>query len=97
VPPDHPVHALLSGLQTGDRLAARPEGERVLLCEGEGRPVGRLSRHALAEWLPRLAKIERVEIVAMLRRRREDGDPAFREWLRSQTWEVPLVEIRLRG
>ena len=31
----------------------------------------------------------------MIRRRREDGDPAFRDACCSEAWEFPLVEIQL--
>jgi hypothetical protein len=56
--------------------------------------VGRLSRRGSGTWLTRLERIESIEVVALLRRRRADGDPSYGEHLRAETWEVPLVEIR---
>ena len=97
LPPDHPVHARLEALQTGDRLEPRAQGQRVLLCDGAGLALGRLSKRASAEWAPRLAQVEGIKVIALLRRRREDGDPDYRDRCRSDTWEVPLVEIRTQG
>ena len=69
-----------------------------MLDDGRGGPpVARLSRRASAEWLPRLQEVEAIRIVALIRRYREDGDPALRERYRVDAWEVPLVEVRTRG
>jgi hypothetical protein len=93
----HPIHARLSALQTGDRLQIRADGERVLLCDGEGFAVARLSKRGSAEWLPKLSQIEGAKIVALLHRRREDNDPALRDHFRADTWEVLLAERRAGG
>ncbi len=93
----HPVHAGLAALRTGDRLQARAAGERVLLCNHSGLTLARLSKHGSAEWLPRLPRIEGIRVLAILRRHRDDGDPAFRDRCRSECWEVPLVEVRVGG
>lgn len=96
-PPGHPVHARIQALQTGDPLEPRAAGPRVLLHDAAGVAVARLSQRASADWLPRLPRIGSTTVVALLRRRLEDGDPAYREHCRSPTWEVPLVEIRTHG
>jgi ATP-dependent DNA helicase RecQ len=95
LPPGHPIHRHLATLRTGAVLSAQAEGERVLLCDDAGIGVARLSRRGSADWRPRLAQIEAVRVVAMVRRWREDGDPAFRERCRAGIWEVPLVEVRV--
>jgi ATP-dependent DNA helicase RecQ len=96
-PPRDPIHRRLQALQTGDELRARAEGERVILYDGQGRPIARLSARASSQWLSRLTAIEHIHIVALLQRRRQDGDPAYRESYRSEVWEVPLVEVAWRG
>jgi len=98
LPPGHPIHARVAALDTGDPLWARAQGGRVMLDhEPGGPPVARLSRRASAEWLPRLPKVEAIRVAALIRRYREDGDPALRERYRVDAWEVPLVEVRTRG
>jgi hypothetical protein len=84
-------------LQTTDVPHARAAGDRILLRGDDGFPVARLSRLGSDEWLPKLARIESVKIVAMLLRRQRDGDPAFAEGCRSASWEVPLVEVVTGG
>ncbi|MEA3273895.1 MAG: RecQ family ATP-dependent DNA helicase [Pseudomonadota bacterium] len=95
--PGHPVHAHLAALKTGDELRARADGERILLNDAAGFTVARLSKNGSAEWPARLRQIDAIKVVALLHRRRGDADPDFRERCRSDTWEVPLVEIRVRG
>ncbi len=91
--PTDPIHARLAALQTGDTLNLRPRGDSVLLCDGADQPVGRLSRRAAAEWLPRLAAVETARVVALLRRRRTDGEAEYRDQYRTEVWEYPLVEL----
>ena len=97
MPPKHPIHTRLAALSTGDTLQARGHGERIFLTDADGFPVARLSKQGSADWLPQLPAIETIKIVALLRRRDTDGDPAFREHSRAETWEVPLVEVRLQA
>jgi ATP-dependent DNA helicase RecQ len=97
LPATHPVHDRLSALRTGDRLQVRAGDGRILLHGAGGLAVARLSERASAAWLPRLATIESTRVVALFRRLREDGDPAYRDRCRSDVWEVPVVEFRTQG
>ena len=92
-PPDAPIHRWLAALSAGDRLALLSNQGRLQLCDGQGRVVGRLSQNGSAAWLPRLEQIVEVRLVAILSRRREDGNPGYRDQYRCPTWEVPLVEL----
>jgi ATP-dependent DNA helicase RecQ len=91
--PGHPSHARLARLATGDRLQCRAQDGALVLCDGDGAQVARLSKAAAGQWLPRVERIESARILAMLRRRRTDGDPAYRDAYRCETWEYPLVEL----
>jgi ATP-dependent DNA helicase RecQ len=97
----HPIHARLAALAAGDALTARVEEERVLLCGSDGTPVARLSARTARAWLGRLsapqAGVEAIRIVAMLQRRRTDGDPAYRDTCRCEVWELPLAELVWRA
>ena len=91
--PEAPVHRWLAALSAGDRLTLLSHQERLQLCDGQGRVVGRLSRQGSAAWLPRLERVVEVRLVAILRRRREDGSQEYRDQYRCALWEVPLVEL----
>jgi ATP-dependent DNA helicase RecQ len=91
--PGDPIHGRLAALATGAALQLRAQGDSVLLCDARGGPVSRLSRRAAADWLPRLPAIESARVVALLRRRRDDGEAEYRDTCRVETWEYPLVEL----
>ena len=95
--PGDPIHDRLAGLRTGDGLQMHAVGGRLLLCDRDGLAVAQLTEGATAEWSGILARIEAIKVVALLRRRREDGGPAWRGTYRSEVWELPLVEVRLSG
>ena len=94
--PGHPIHAALAALTPGSRLTARMQGDRLLLFSKD-RPVAALSRAASAGWCDRIENIVSIQVVAMVRRIAEDGDPAYRHLYHSDCWEVPLVEIACRA
>jgi ATP-dependent DNA helicase RecQ len=95
--PGDPIHSRLAALATGAALQLRAQGDSVLLCDARGGCVGRLSRRAAADWLPRLPAVESARVVALLRRRRDDGDAEYRDTCRVETWEYPLVELVWRA
>jgi hypothetical protein len=75
----------------------RGEDERRLFCVGMTRARETATFGVLTgNGNPWVHEIEAVKIVALMRRRREDGDPAFRDHCRAETWEAPLVEVCVR-
>ncbi len=95
--PRRTIHARLAGLTTGDTLQAQAKDGWVLLCDDAGEPVARLSRRGSDTWLPRLPQIQAIRVVALLRRRHDDGGPGYLDLCRSDAWELPLVEIQFNG
>lgn len=95
-PVHHPIHAALQALQPGDPLTLIAEGQDLLLKNTQEIPVASLSRSGRKTWLPRLADIESVRVMAMIRRFRKDSDPEYRDSLQVEEWEVPLVEVVYR-
>ena len=69
----------------------------LLLLDSGDQPVGRLSRHATSQWLPRLDQIEQIRIDAILRQYRRHCAPDYLERCRCEQWEVRLVEIPWRA
>lgn len=92
-PPDHPIHAHLAALQPGDRLALRVSGGHLVLLDAEGFPVARLAKQAAQTWRPRLARVEGLRLVALVRRLKTDSTETFRDRVLSERWEVPLGEL----
>jgi ATP-dependent DNA helicase RecQ len=93
-PADAPIHRRLAALRPGS--AVRPRSVKdggVWLVDGEGGVVAALSREAAREWAERLPGVESMRVVAVVERRAEDSEEAFRSRYRCQRWEVPLVEV----
>lgn len=95
---NHPVHQALARLNTGDRLQMRLVGNDGLgLHDGSGMCIARLSRKGAATWLPRLAAIRELRIVAMLRRTAEQSEQGYQDRCRVSEWELPVAEVALQG
>jgi ATP-dependent DNA helicase RecQ len=65
----------------------------VWLVDEAGGVVGALSRDAARGWAQRLSDVESMRVVAVVDRRAEDSEEAFRSRYRCERWEVPLVEV----
>jgi ATP-dependent DNA helicase RecQ len=91
-----PIHQRLAALQPGSLLSAREARGGIELRDGGGHAVARLSEAAARVWLPRLARIRSVRVVAMIGRNRKDSEDAHRQSCRCENWEVPWVEVVFR-
>ena len=90
---DAAVHANVAGLRLGQPLSLHADGDRLRLHDAAGRVVGALSTAAQREWGPRLAEVRSASLFAVVRRDRSLTADAFRDVVRCDTWEVPLVEL----
>jgi hypothetical protein len=55
--------------------------------------VGRLSQSASSRWKDQLDRIREVRVVAMIERDRMDPQEDFRDRIRAEKWEAPVLEI----
>jgi ATP-dependent DNA helicase RecQ len=93
-----PIHAALAHLKHGDRLEMRHSGKSVGLFAPGNVCVAPLSQSATAQWRDLLPQIESVRLLALCTRRTEDVDVSeFRQRLRTDQWQIPIVEITWRG
>ena len=94
--PDAPIHGALERMKAGDPVRLKAMGHRVCIVDEDGVVVGALSKSADREWTPRLARVLRVEVVAVVERDAEQSGEAWRSRLRCRRWLVPVVEVRWR-
>ena len=97
-PSRHPIHKALSALRTGSnevRLQVRRGRLRVVETR-RGRAIAQLSREASANWRDELDSIKEARILGLVQWRTGDSAPEYRERLRTDAWEVPIMEIRQR-
>ncbi len=90
------IHHRLAGLEPGDPLRARRAGAHVRLLDASDEVVATLSADGRQRWGERLDDIESLRILAMVKRRAEDSEGAYRSRLRCEQWEVPVVEVIYR-
>ncbi|MCK9609287.1 MAG: RecQ family ATP-dependent DNA helicase [Methylomonas sp.] len=91
----HPIHRQLATLTPDAKLNMRSEHGKLSL-QSNGINVARLSQAAIPVWLGKMRQIERVTVIALLKRTREDGGADYQERSKVDEWEVPLVEVVYR-
>ena len=92
-PEAHAIHTRLRALDVGARVMLRGENGRVTICDASGGAVARLSRTAAERWAPNLDSLIEARVVAMVRRLKGDGDPAYQARCRTDNWELPICEV----
>lgn len=91
----HPIHGQLARLQPGDELTMVNHHGKLCLQAG-GATIACLSQAAHDVWQQRLNRIERVTIIAILKRYHDDGSAEYQGRCKVEAWEVPLVEVLYR-
>ncbi|MDX1655347.1 MAG: ATP-binding domain-containing protein [Candidatus Competibacteraceae bacterium] len=94
--PDHPLHTALQVLKPGDGVELAAEGSGVAVRSG-GITVARLSQSGRQRWMPYLDRVERATVLAMVQRRAGDESVEYRNRLRVEHWEVPVLEVVYQG
>jgi len=93
--PGHPLHARLAALDVGDAVELSARGCDLLVVDGAGHPVARLSREAQERWAPRLERPLSLQVIAMVRRHASQVAAEYADKLRTDRWELPVVEVRV--
>ena len=95
-PPKHPIHTALTQLQTGDqvRLKVPPSGRVQIAAANQA--VGQLSKAASTTLRDSRAQVEETRILGLVQWTADDCAPEYRHWLQTDTWEIPILEIRKR-
>jgi ATP-dependent DNA helicase RecQ len=89
--PEDPIHAQIAATPTGARVHLVAEGERVRI-EAAGL-VGRLSKEGSAIWIPRLPQLREVRVLAWVHRKLADVEPAWKEKMKVEDWEYPILSV----
>jgi ATP-dependent DNA helicase RecQ len=88
-----PIHAHLSRIQAGDTVFLTADNPAINICDKEGVCVGRLSQGAAAKWEDKLELVSEVRVVAMVKRDSLDSKEGFRDHVKADKWEVPVLEV----
>ena len=90
--PEHTIHTVLSRLNAGDPVVLQSDRHGTKIFSHD-LAIAALSKEAHG----RHGHRHGGRVVAMVRRRRDDGDEAYRDRYRCEAWEVPLVELVWNG
>ena len=96
-PGNHSIHRALSQLQAGDRISLKSSQDgQVGVVDGKNKRVAFLSRATARDWpLSRIRRVDEVRVLGMVQRTKDDiEDPKYRDRLRVESWEVPILEVR---
>ena len=88
-----PIHVHLSRIQAGDKVFLTADNPGINICDKEGVCVGRLSHGASAKWEDKLELVSEVRVVAMIKRDSLDSQEGFRDRVKADKWEVPVLEV----
>ena len=92
-PQGHSIHTHLSKIQAGDKVFMTAGSPAVKVCDKDGFCVGRLSNSASDRWKEKLHLVSDVRVVAMVERDRMDPQEDFRERIKAEKWDVPVLEV----
>ncbi len=97
-PRSHDICRSIGFLHVEDKLVPRLNGQQIEFYDHFNEPVARIAKAIKEEWLGKLDKIRDARVFAMVQRTREDvTDEQFLRYNRVDVWEMPIVEVRVRG
>ncbi len=94
-PSGDPIHRHLANLSDGDILILDPIDQQIVIRDPKKNIIAKLSNRGTEKWLPKIKQIHTVRILAIIERKKTDGDPAYNAQNRTERWEIPLCEIIL--
>jgi len=91
---NQPVHRHLTKISTGDNVALELKGDRIQVLDSAGNVIARLASDTSNRLRGFLDKIEEARVLAMVERKQDDStDPDYRQLLKADAWEVPVLEV----
>jgi len=91
-PGSHRIHNQLAGLEAGRGVAFQQNDRSIEIHDSQGFCVAKLSKEGAAKWSRRLDRMQELRVVALLRRDRDDPDEDFVNRIKSDQWELPIIE-----
>ena len=86
------IHNHLACLEAGQSVAFHQNDESIGIHNCDGCCVAKLSKEGATKWSGRLGQIQELRVVALLRRDRDDPNEDFINRIKSDQWELPILE-----
>jgi ATP-dependent DNA helicase RecQ len=92
-PSNHLIHKHISNLETGSEVFLVNGTQCVEIHDRENCCVARLANNASKKWSKQLNNIHKVRVLAMIKRNNKDPDESFKDWIKTETWNLPILEV----
>jgi ATP-dependent DNA helicase RecQ len=92
-PSDEKIHQWLGRLEAGQSVSFVPHANGVEIHTADGNCVAKLSQEGARKWGQRLHLIDDVRVVALLKRHRDDPQEGFQKRIKTDQWELPVIEV----
>ncbi|MCF8070331.1 MAG: RecQ family ATP-dependent DNA helicase [Desulfobacterales bacterium] len=86
------IHNQLGCLEAGQCLSFHQNDNSIEIHNIDGCCVAKLSKEGASKWAQRLDQIQELRVVALLRRDRDDPNEEFISRIKSDQWELPVLE-----
>jgi ATP-dependent DNA helicase RecQ len=86
------IHNRLARLESGQRVLFHRADNGIEIHDMDGFCVGKLSKEGSEKWSQQLDRIVELRVIALLRRDRQDPDEGFRNRIKVDQWELPVLE-----
>jgi ATP-dependent DNA helicase RecQ len=96
-PERHPIHERLARLEAGDLLQLIENRSDLDLTTADGYRVARLSAKGCARLSGNIRDIVQARVIGMVQWSADRSEQEYRIHLKTDAWEVPLVELALDG
>ncbi len=87
------IHKRLTRLETGDRVQLIKKGGHMFITDRQGGILSRLSNNAGRKWQACRHHILSARVMGIVGRKRSDEDDNSPGKIRTDSWELPIVEI----
>ncbi|WP_223955402.1 RecQ family ATP-dependent DNA helicase [Aeromonas caviae] len=92
---NNPIHHQLRRLQVGDAVRIDIDNLQKLHVFHGQKTVARLSQSAHQIWQSQFSAIRHATVIAMVERSKEQEDEPYQAQIRSERWELPIIELEL--
>jgi ATP-dependent DNA helicase RecQ len=96
-PARHAIHKHIAELETGGEVSLVNQDRWVGVLNRKNYCIARLAGNAAERWRGRLSSIHKVNVLSMIARDRKDPDENFTKRLKTDSWELPILEVVYRS
>jgi ATP-dependent DNA helicase RecQ len=89
----HSIHKQLSKLEPGTELFFVDTTRYVEVHDCDKCCICRLANKNTDQWRKRIKDIHKVRVLSVLVRGKNDPDMEFDKWVKTDSWELPILEV----